>query len=114
MLPPLGLFDHYKSQIINHKFFFFSLSQYFFFPYIQGVAPYLEQPMAPSSSIPGRPVPTFYGEGGQVLAPPPIDQQYGIDGGQVGFDHPGYEQVMPQGPAVVGTQYGFPCDGGTF
>ncbi|KAI0228191.1 Centriolin [Lamellibrachia satsuma] len=79
------------------------------------VPPYLEQPMAPSSSIPGRPVPTFYGEGGQVLAPPPIDQQYGIDvadGGQGVFDHPGYEQVMPQGPAAVGTQYGFPCDGG--
>ena len=65
-------------------------------------------------------MPTFYGAGGQVVAPPPADHHYGVDmtdAGQLGFDQPGlmagpgYDQTMPQ-VTTAGAQYGLLPNGG--
>ena len=65
-------------------------------------------------------MPTFYGAGGQVVAPPPADQHYGMDmtdAGQFGFDQPGviaapgYDQTIPGG-TTAGTQFGLMSNGG--
>ncbi|KAK2177182.1 hypothetical protein NP493_614g00022 [Ridgeia piscesae] len=88
---------------------------------VEGAPPYLDQPshLPPPSSTSGRPVPTFYGAGGQVVAPPLADQHYGMDmtdAGQLGFDQPGviaapgYDQTIPRG-TTAGTQYGLMSNG---
>ena len=65
-------------------------------------------------------MPTFYGAGGQEVAPPPADQHYGVDmtdAGQLGFDQPGlmagpvYDQTMPK-VTTAGAQYGLLPNGG--
>ena len=91
-----------------------------FFPSGGPSLPGPAQPSAPAQFYLRETSAYFLWGWGQVVAPPPADQHYGVnmtDAGQLGFDQPGlmagpgYDQTMPQ-VTTAGAQYGLLPNGG--